>query len=419
MLPLIYLVMGGDVYQSGGWSKYIRQLHKYLADHTYSVKILCRMGKMYTSTNGIPTKFHFQNVPTFHSKTVGSLYILMQHLPNPLSVILGTIVLAKDVRSEGNRQKLLHVHALDSSLLIALLMRKIFKLPFMVQIHGFPLREQRLKLERANTPLSGFVWLLTKIWHQIAVELVRFDAPLVFVNNSEVRCFYESCGIHSDNIRVVPSAIGLREHEKGVLSATDAKDCLGIKESRKLVVVGYIGGLNSSKNIEVLIEAFAEFTRCNPHPETLLVIVGDGFTRPALIEIVKNYGLNDYVIFTGFIPEAYRLLKAIDIFVLPSLSEGSPHSLIEAMASGRSIIASNIRAIREIVKNGKETLLFDPHKPEQLKEAILKLYSSSELRRKLGKNAKKKARQYDVDKVFPKILQTYEEVLEKHCITGK
>jgi glycosyltransferase involved in cell wall biosynthesis len=109
-------------------------------------------------------------------------------------------------------------------------------------------------------------------------------------------------------------------------------------------------------------------------------------------------------------------LNAIDIFVLPSLSEGSPFSLIEAMAAGKAIIASNIPAIREIVEDGKEALLFNPYIPEQLKEAILKLYHNPELRRKLGQNAEKKVKQYDINVVFPKIIEVYRARLERYSL---
>ena len=408
---LVYLVMGGEVYQSGGWAKYVRELTNYLVKRNNHVKILCRMGKMYTNANEISTNFHFQNMSAPHSKTGFSFYILMQHLPNPLSVIFGAIRLTKDFRSEGGCQKILHAHDLGSSLLIGLLMKKLFRLPFVVQIHGFPFKEQYIKLTRAETPLSNFIWFLTKMWYNVVINFIRASSALVLVNNSEVKSFYESCGVSSDKLRIVSSSINLQKHEEALLTAVNAEKCLGIKILKNGVTVGYVGGLRPEKNVETLIKAFSDFRKDNPEAKDRLVIIGDGPMKGLLEEAVEKYNLSSYVLFPGFIPDAHRFLNAIDIFVLPSLSEGSPLSLIEAMAAGKAIIASNIPSIREIVKQDEEAILIDPLDVKALKQAILLLYNNPDLRAKLGRRAREKAKLYDAGKVYGQILNVYEELV--------
>jgi len=393
---LIYLIMGGQVYGCGGWAKYVRELSNYLVDCNCRVKILCRMGKMYTSVNENSTNFHFQTASTPHFRRGISFYALMQHLPNPLSVFLGVIRLVKDIRSEDECQKILHAHDLSSSLLIALLMRKFFKLPFVVQIHGFPLREQQIKLARAKSPLSNFIWFLTKVWHNVAINFIRSSSAPVLVNNNEVKSFYESYGISSDKLKVISSAIDLQKHEERLLSATDAETCLRIKGLRKWVTIGYVGGLRPEKNVAALIKAFRGLLENNSEARVRLVIIGDGPMRSLLKETVKRQDLSRYVLFLGFIPDAYRFLNAIDIFVLPSLSEGSPLSLIEAMAAGKAIIASDIPSIREIVRHNKEAILVDPLDVEALKQAILLLYNNPDLRTKLSRRARERIKLYDI-----------------------
>ena len=407
---LVYLVMGGEVYQSGGWAKYVRELTNYLVKRNNHVKILCRMGKMYTYTNDISTNFHFQNMPAAHSRTGFSFYILMQHLPNPLSVIFGAIRLTKDVRSEGGCQKILHAHDLGSSLLIALLMKKLFRLPFVVQIHGFPFKEQYIKLTRAESPLSNFIWFLTKMWHNVVINFIRASSAPVLVNNSGVKSFYESRGISSDKLKVVSSSINLQKHEEGLLTAANAETCLRIKKLKNGVTVGYVGGLRREKNVETLIKAFSDFRKDNPEAKDRLVIIGDGPMKGLLEEAVEKYNLSSCVLFPGFIPDAHRFLNAIDIFVLPSLSEGSPLSLIEAMVAGKAIIASDIPGIREIVRHNEEAILVDPSDAEALKRAILLLYNNPDLRTKLGRRAKERAKLYDIDRVYGRILEEYEEL---------
>lgn len=191
----------------------------------------------------------------------------------------------------------------------------------------------------------------------------------------------------------------------------DAERYLGMRGAKEFVSIGYIGGLKPGKNVEALIESFSRFLNNYPEANAKLVIIGDGPMKCILKDSVKKHNISADVFFFGFIPDAYRFLEAIDIFVLPSLSEGSPFSLIEAMAAGKAIIASDISGIREIVRNGEEAILIDPYSVEELKQAISLLYNNPNLRAKLGQSAKEKAKLYDVDRVYGRILKLYEELV--------
>jgi len=416
----IYLILGGEFYGPGGLAKYVRELAYFLSSRGCRVKIVCRMGKIFP--------YHIKmdisdSVKLRQTKVVSKLkraslpyWALhlpdpLTHLPNPLTVALGTIRIIRETRYDEAAQKVVHTHDLSSSFFIAFLLWKLLKIPYVVQIHGFPFREWKIKLTgKGSFMLDNFVWFLTKMLHTIAIGLIKNSSTLLLVNNSEVKSFYEQCGISSNKIKVVPSAINLCEHEKHLLSRKEARKSLGLVES-EVVTVGYIGGLYAGKNVKTLVKAFEESMKSCLGTKARLIIIGDGPMRPILEEYVRKHSIANSVSFLGFIPDAYRFLNAIDIFVLPSLNEGSPIVLIEAMSCGKAIIASNITAIKEMVEDGKEALLFDPRNPEQLKNLILKLYNNPELREKLGENARKKAEQYDVNVVFPKILEVYREVL--------
>lgn len=152
-------------------------------------------------------------------------------------------------------------------------------MPFIVQIHGFGFREQYIKLTKAKSPLSNFVWTLTKIWYKVSISFIRASSVPVLVNNGEVKSFYESCGISSGKIKVVPSAVDLQKHKERLLSATDAETCLGIMGLKNGITIGYVGGLRPEKNVETLIKAFRDFLKDNPEAETRLVIIGDGIMK--------------------------------------------------------------------------------------------------------------------------------------------
>jgi glycosyltransferase involved in cell wall biosynthesis len=411
----IYLVLSGEFFDPGGWAKYVRELAYFLNNYGYRVKIVCRMGKVFpyhikmSISDG--TKFRQTKAISKHKHKGIYLSYLLQHLPNPLTIAIGTIRVIREIKYDKTAWKVVHAHDLSSSFFIAYLLWKLLKIPYVVQIHGFPLREWKIKLmNNANPLLCNFVWFLTKMLHNLAISLIKNSSTILLVNNSEVKSFYERCEIPSNKIKIMPSAINLHEHKKHLLPREDARKILGLAES-EVVTIGYIGGLKPEKNVETLVKAFEGFMKSYPKAKAKLIIIGDGPTRPILEEYVRKRGIENIVSFLGFIPNAYKLLNAIDIFVLPSLSEGSPIALIEAMSSGKAIIASDIPAIKELVEDGKDALLFDPRDPVQLKNLILKLYNDPELRKKLGENAKRKAEQYNVDVVFPKMLQIYKEVV--------
>jgi glycosyltransferase involved in cell wall biosynthesis len=409
---LIYLITGGEVYDAGGVSRYIRELANYLSGNGFQIKIISRIGRITSISSKNLIAFKVDNVNRHKSSkhTSSSLNFMLSHLPNPLTTILGTLVLIRDIINECSSKKIIHIHDATSSLLIALIASKIFNIPFLVQIHGFPIKEQKIKLSRENSLLNNFIWFLTKVWHTIAIKLMR-SCAILLVNNKEVKFFYESCGFSSEKLEVVSSAVNLNEFEKCLLSKNEAKKCLGLSNLKETVTIGFIGGLRPEKNVEILVKAFGELIKEKPELKAKLIIIGDGPTRPILEKYVEEYNIDNYTLFLGYIPNAHRFLNIIDIFVLPSLSEGSPIVLIEAMACGKAINASNISAIREMVEDRREALLFDPHNPEQLKSLMLKLYNNPELRVKLGENAKKKAKQYDDNVVFSKIVEIYQKVL--------
>ena len=414
---LIYLITGSEVYGAGGDSRYIRELASYLSSAGFCIKIISRMGR-FTSINSenlTAIKIGNINRKKLREHDSSSLYFMLSHLPNPLTTILGTLMLVRDIKNERNSKKIIHIHDATSSLLIAFVISKIFNIPFLVQIHGFPIKEQQIKLTRENSLLNDFVWFLTRTWHIIAIRLMK-RCVMLLVNNKEVKSFYEACGIPSEKLEVVPSAVNLIEFTRHLLSENKARKCLGFPSLKNTIDIGFVGDLKPEKNAETLVKAFGKLIRDIPELKARLIIIGDGPMRLILEEHIKEHGINGCVFFLGYIPDAYRFLNAIDIFVLPSLSEGCPLALLEAMACGKAIIASDIPAIREIVEDGKEALLFDPFSSDQLKEAILKLYHNSELRRELGENAKMKARRYDINVVFPKIVKAYQEVLRNKIL---
>lgn len=97
---------------------------------------------------------------------------------------------------------------------------------------------------------------------------------------------------------------------------------------------------------------------------------GDGEDRENLLEHIRSRGLTDTVLLLGFVPGAARYLKALDLFVLPSVKEGLPYTVMEAMAAGVPIVATRVGGIPDLIDTQRSGLLVPPKNPQALAEAI-------------------------------------------------
>lgn len=149
-------------------------------------------------------------------------------------------------------------------------------------------------------------------------------------------------------------------------------------------VYGHIARLSPNKDQKHLIQAFGLI---KPHcPQAKLVIAGDGDLEASLKEEVKLLGLNQDVIFTGFLPNGFRYMKAFDCFVLPSIQEAFGRVLLEAMIAKLPIIATKVHGIPEVM--GDTGILINPRDLDELASAMKQMYlASSEKLKQTGLTA--------------------------------
>lgn len=144
--------------------------------------------------------------------------------------------------------------------------------------------------------------------------------------------------------------------------------------------IGSVGRLVPVKNYALLLNAFARL----PPSACQLVLVGEGPERAALERAAADLGIRDRVEFAGHRDNVPQLLRTLDIFVLPSLSEGMSNTLLEAMATGVAAVASDVGGNREIIESERSGLLFRSADTEGAAAQLLRLIGSPELRRALG-----------------------------------
>jgi len=154
-------------------------------------------------------------------------------------------------------------------------------------------------------------------------------------------------------------------------------------------VIGFVGELREKKGIKTLLSAFARVNKIRP---TTLFIVGEvrqGKDRKFFEEfIMPNPGLQIHV--TGHMPqkELPRYYSLMDVFVHPSLRDGMPNAVLEAMACEKPVIATPVGGIKDILEDGKNGVIVNVNDADMLAEKILDLLDDSEKRSKLGKNAR-------------------------------
>jgi glycosyltransferase involved in cell wall biosynthesis len=156
------------------------------------------------------------------------------------------------------------------------------------------------------------------------------------------------------------------------------------------LVIGFVGRLVSIKDPLALVEAFAGlFEKC---PAAVLLIVGDGELRAAVEQDVQRRGLTRQVVFAGWREDLPSIYSAIDIVALTSRNEGTPVTLIEAMAAGRPVVATDVGGVADIVEHGTSGWLVEAGDRNGLLQALGRLARDPAERQRLGHNGRMRAR---------------------------
>jgi len=212
---------------------------------------------------------------------------------------------------------------------------------------------------------------------------------------------------HIKNVKVIyngidPDLFKPASIEEKVLKKRE----LGLNEND--FVLGNVGRMDYLKNQRILIEVLSELKKI--FPQIKLILVGGGEEEQNLKYLAIKRGIENDVIFLGQRSDVNQILKAFDIFVFPSLTEGLPLVVIEAMATGLPVVASYVGGIPELVVHGETGFLVSPTSKEEIKEAIIKLLNNPELRKEMGQIARKR---FEAHFSLPQMVQKYMEVYEK------
>mgnify|MGYP000132646352 CR=1 FL=1 len=233
----------------------------------------------------------------------------------------------------------------------------------------------------------------------------KFSSHNIAISEA-VKNRYVELGFKKEKISVIPDGIEIDAIRKNASIPRPA-----MYKTNGAFIIGSVCRLSEEKGLNYLIDAIPIILK--EIKNIKCVLVGDGPLMKQLKTQVNNLGLSETVIFAGHQDNPYPILSEFDIFVLPSLREGLPISIMEAMALGMPVVASKVGGVSELVSNMINGILVSSGDIEQIANSVISLYKDSNLRRQLAHSAYIKAKEsFAFQKTIQHVELKYAELIK-------
>lgn len=250
-------------------------------------------------------------------------------------------------------------------------------------VHGYKANViGRIASWRAGIPLIAISrgWTgedyYIRVYEWIDKMFLRLSDHIVAVSAKQQQKVTD-LGIPNDKVTVIHNCINVNGRVEPTASIRTE---LGLESDALLVISA--GRLSPEKNYGGMIDAAKIVAEKNRNVN--FAVFGEGVLRAELEEKITTAGLSDRFFLPGFHTGMQSILSEIDIFVLPSFTEGLPNVILEAFAAGKPVVATAVGGTPEVVEDGVSGFLTDPQKPEYMAECILRLAEDPELRKVMG-----------------------------------
>ena len=207
---------------------------------------------------------------------------------------------------------------------------------------------------------------------------------VVTVSEASQDRYARSLDLAPDDLGVVPNGVPVPQGD-----GSRVREELGLEPDELLIVA--VGNLYSVKGHATLIRALRRIAEQRPALAWRAAIAGRGEEEEALTALIAESGLLGKIHLLGYRADIADILAAGNLFVMPSLSEGLPLALLEAMFASKPVIASHVGGIPEVVRSGEEALLVPPGDPDALADALDSALCDSDLRARLASAARDRA----------------------------
>ena len=239
--------------------------------------------------------------------------------------------------------------------------------------------------------------------------IVRSTDRIVAVSEDAKNALIRIAGIDPNKVVTIANGIDIEEHSKEI-DIREKKREIGILDED--FIIGNVARLSGEKDHNNLLEAF--FIVLQKFPNIKLVLVGDGPLRRELEDKAQRLGIKERTLFSGFRRDVPELLKTFDVFVLSSITEGTSMTILEAMAAGLPVVATNVGGNPEIVVNEKTGIIVPPKDPPALAEAIIRIMSDRNLAEAMGAAGRERVKKlYSSDRMVREYEELYQNILEK------
>jgi len=232
-------------------------------------------------------------------------------------------------------------------------------------IHNLYTRDKKIHRRVINNILSNYCHKIITVSNAVREDVLRYDS------------------VNPDKILVIHNGINLTEYKKNI--SHNLKNEFNFPEDT--VVLGTIARLSTQKGQKYIINAIPQIIKKNKKIKFLFV--GDGEMKDELQAQASALGIREFIHFAGFRKDVKDILNVIDIFVFPSLWEGFANSILEAMATEKPIIASDIPPIKEIITHKNNGFIIRKENSSDISDAIIYLLDNPDLMADLARNARK------------------------------
>lgn len=219
-------------------------------------------------------------------------------------------------------------------------------------------------------------------------------ADLILIPEKELKKSAKLCG-YSHKLKVAPTRM---------ITFTS----FGEREKRN--IVGYVGRFETEKGVDKLPEIIRLTVDAKEILDLQWILIGEGTLRPFVENTVRELGLVNNVIFTGWVQNSETYLRKLKLLVLPSKTEGLPNVILEAMACGTPVLATPVGGIPNIIKDGENGFLLKSNDPRHIANQIVELLNQPALLEKVSKNAYEWVRENFSEE---KTLESWRRILQE------
>lgn len=261
--------------------------------------------------------------------------------------------------------------------LYGLILRRFHKMKLISTVHG-PLASLRFFWSSQN-------WRVRYLYDQLDLRLLRYFDRVLIVSDS-MRSTVSKYGVKKDRLAWVKNAIDCTYFRQGYLSRHQARAALNLPQDA--TIVGAVGRLNAEKDYPNFLEAAKNVL--SERDDLYFTIAGKGTLEDELRGLAASLGIAERVRFLGHFHDIRQVYEALDVYVLSSTREGLPNTVLEAMAMGVPIVATDVDGVGEAVTHEREALLVPPRSSSQLAVAIQRLLADPPFARRLREEARAK-----------------------------